>query len=121
MSLLVAVGGGIAGRAYGFVSSGAGRGTITSIKSLNEIYPNLGFIVYGGLICLAVVVVLLARNKRKRDGSKRESDGGTQVWKGSAKQYQYNGMNQKTVLWIVGILLSISGLCGIVVLVFALR
>ena len=117
MSLLVAVGGGIT-KSYAFVSTNGGR---FFVRDLNGIYPNLGYIVFGGLFCLLVVAALLERNKRKRDGSKRESDGGTQVWKGSAKQYQYNGMNQKTVLWIVGILLSISGLCGIVVLVFALR
>jgi len=111
MSLLVAVGGGIAGRAYGFVSSGAGRGTITSIKSLNEIYPNLGFIVYGGLICLAVVVVLLARNKRKRDGSKRESGDGTQVWKENERQKKIEEI--KFARWAIGILLGF-GVCSII-------
>lgn len=107
MSLLVAVGGGIT-KSYAFVSTSGGR---FFVRDLNGIYPNLGYIVFGGLFCLLVVAALLERNKRKRDGSKRESGGGTQVWKESERQKNIEEI--KFARWAIGILLGF-GVCSII-------
>jgi hypothetical protein len=72
VSFLVAVGGGIVGKAYGFF-----RGGTYGLDDLEELWPGSSVIVIG--IAIALVIGSLFWYKR---GDSKKKDGETKVWKG---------------------------------------